>query len=446
MRPQERPQSAEKSSHRAWIVMLLLVSGMVGCAEPESVLIGKREEVREGMRVSELPPAPVDLPINLPASTVNVDWPGSIGTSRPAHAALGAAPSVVWSADIGVGNSRRNRITAFPVIGGGLVYTLDALARVSAVSTDGALVWSLDLAERIGETGEVSGGGLAYSEGTLYVTSGYGLAAALDAETGELLWLQKLGATGGGSPLVRDGYVYMTSGDGRIWALTSDTGRIAWQLRRSSEASTFLGAPAPAFTGSLVVFALGSNELVATFPQSGLVRWSAAAAGQRTGRAVSRIPDVTGGPVVQGDRIYTGTHAGRIMALRAESGERIWTLREGTQDNIWPVGDSLFALSDTNMLLRIDADTGMVVWASELPGYVKDRPGRRGAQYAHYGPILAGGRVVVASSDGNLRFFSPASGELLGETSVPGGAASRPTVANRILYVIGGKGELHAYR
>ncbi|MGB1006987.1 MAG: hypothetical protein ACPGVX_07405, partial [Thalassobaculaceae bacterium] len=38
---------------------------------------------------------------------------------------------------------------------------------------------------------------------------------------------------------------------------------------------------------------------------------------------------------------------------------------------------------------------------------------KRAAVYAHYGPVLAGGRLVVASSDGVLRFFTPESGALV---------------------------------
>ena len=42
------------------------------------------------------------------------------------------------------------------------------------------------------------------------------------------------------------------------------------------------------------------------------------------------------------------------------------------------------------------------------------------AIYAHYGPVLAGGRLVVASSDGVLRFFSPTDGALVGHGRTAG--------------------------
>ena len=77
---------------------------------------------------------------------------------------------------------------------------------------------------------------------------------------------------------------------------------------------------------------------------------------------------------------------------------------------------------------------------------VQDKPRRRGASFANYGPILAGGRIIVASSDGQLRFFSPDNGVMTASVPVPGGATSAPVVANQTLYVMGGDGELHAFR
>jgi outer membrane protein assembly factor BamB len=65
---------------------------------------------------------------------------------------------------------------------------------------------------------------------------------------------------------------------------------------------------------------------------------------------------------------------------------------------------------------------------------------------AHYGPILAGGRIVIASNDGFLRFFNPVNGALVHQVEVPGGATTAPVVAGQTLYVVSTKGDLHAFR
>ena len=96
--------------------------------------------------------------------------------------------------------------------------------------------------------------------------------------------------------------------------------------------------------------------------------------------------------------------------------------------------------------MRLDAATGEVIWQVELPYFVKDNPNKRKAIFAHYGPVLAGGRVVIASSDGLLRFFRPTDGSLVGSLEIPGGAAAAPVAAGGAIFVVGGEGQLHAFR
>ncbi|MEY8838594.1 PQQ-binding-like beta-propeller repeat protein, partial [Cribrihabitans sp. XS_ASV171] len=201
-----------------------------------------------------------------------------------------------------------------------------------------------------------------------------------------------------------------------------------------------------ALSDDLVVFAFGSGDISANFKRGGVRRWNSAVTGRTPGRAAARIGDVTGAPVISGSSVYVGNHSGRTVAFGMETGERLWTTDEGALGPVWPAGDSIFLVSDRSRLLRLDAASGETVWAVNLPGFVKDKPRKRGAVYAHYGPILAGGRIVVASSDGMLRFFSPESGALTHQVEIPDGATTAPVVAGGTLYVVSKDGQLHAFR
>ncbi|GGH26519.1 Outer membrane protein assembly factor BamB, contains PQQ-like beta-propeller repeat [Cribrihabitans marinus] len=423
---------------------LLLLSA---CTEPDVILPGPREDIRPDATaatgaVSNAPAA------RLPAQVTNASWPQGAGTPafRTDHPALRSTPQRIWSTQIGEGDSRRQRITAAPVVAGGLIYTLDAGATVTAVSQGGGVVWSTSLVPPGEGDNQATGGGMAYSDGVLYVSSGFGRLTALDARSGTVRWRQRLNATGSGMPTVRDGLVYLVAGDDTGWAIRTSNGRIAWQIQGTPSVGNVLGAPAPALTGDLAVFAFASGDIVASFRKGGLRRWTAAVAGQRKGRAVARIADVTGGPVVVGNRIYVGNHSGRTVAFEADSGDRIWTANEGALTPVWPAGNSVYLISDRNQLIRLASSDGSLIWARELPGFVRDKPRKRGRSYAHYGPLLAGGRIVVASSDGLLRFFDPTGGALVGTVEVPGGATTQPVVAGGTLYVVSTEGELHAFR
>ena len=97
-------------------------------------------------------------------------------------------------------------------------------------------------------------------------------------------------------------------------------------------------------------------------------------------------------------------------------------------------------------MLRLDASDGTRVWSTALPNFVKEKPKRRSEIYAHHGPILAGGRLYLASTDGQLRSFDPVSGTLVGTVEIPNGATTAPVVAGGVLYVVSSKGQLHAFR
>lgn len=435
---------------RALLSGLALALLVAGCAEEEVILPGAREDIRPDAVTLDRPLAEIEgsRPIALPQVARNAAWPQAHGTPalRTDHPALSAAPQLLWTAPIGQGDSRRQRITADPVVAADRVFTLDADALVTATSVSGQTLWQRNLRPPRDSEGDATGGGLAYDAGRLYVSLGYGELVALDAGTGAELWSQEVDATASGAPTVSGGLVYLVAGDDTGWAIEADTGRLAWQVPAAPSLANVLGAPAPALDGDLAVFGFGSGELIATFRQGGLRRWEADVAGQRLGVAAARIGDMTGAPVIAGGRVFAGNHSGRMAAFDAASGERLWTAPEGAFGPVWPAGDSVFAVTDRNQLIRVDAGTGAIVWAVDLPGYVKQRPKRRAEIFAHHGPVLAGGRLVVASSDGLLRSFSPSNGALIGATELPGGATTAPVVAGGTLYVVNTDGQLLAFR
>lgn len=438
-------------------LFLGLAAGLAlsACEKEEAILTGKRENIRAILSDDAAPAAEAGeaapneaRPLSLPAARANAQWLQRIGSpaTRVAHPALAAAPRLAWSVAIGAGDGRRNRITADPVVAGGRVFVMDSQARVSAVATGGELLWSADLVPP-GDSGkQASGGGLAVGGGKLFVTSGFGTLTALDPETGRELWQQNLRATGSGSPAYRDGLVYAVAGDEVAWAIDAADGRVRWRLSATPDINNVIGGPSPAISAKYAVFPFGSGELQGAFRKGGLRLWDAQIAGQRKGFGGARVGDITGDPVIVGERIFVGSHSGRTVALSLANGERLWTAEDGPLNPIWPAGGSLFFVSDRNELIRLDARDGSRIWAQALPFFTKDRPRRQSEIFAHYGPIIAGGRLIVASSDGKLRFFDPVSGALAGSADMPSGASTNPVVAGGTLYVVTGKGQLLAFR
>ena len=428
--------------------LIMAVAGMAllaSCAEKERILPGKREPLRaEAEKIENAAPA-----IRLPGQTRNDSWTHRIGTQkyRVAHAALSPAPALAWSAEIGQGESRKTRITADPVVAGGRVFTVDAEATVTATSTaTGETLWSRDLTPRRDKRGDASTGGLSFGNGKLFVTTGFGSLRALDPATGNDIWEQRLQSVGSGTPTVYGDLVYLVSGDATAWAVNTETGKTEWQLLSIPDVQNVQSPSAPAINDRLAIFAYGSGEVQAAFRRGGVGRWNAALAGERAGRAVNTVLDISGDPVIVGSTVYVASHSGRLVAMDIDTGERLWTAGEGALSPAFPAGGSLFMVSDRNQLMRIDARDGTTIWAQDLPYFVKDKPKKQSTLHVHYGPILAGGRLVVPSSDGLLRLYDPQSGKLVHSTEIPGGAATNPVVANGTLYIVNRKGKLLAFR
>lgn len=429
---------------------------LAGCTEREVVLPGERLPVRAGndggigvldIASGEAAGRPGIPGLALPPPQRLASWPMRVGnlSNDPGHATLSPAPHLAWSADIGAGNTRRQRITADPVSDGARIYTLDAQSGVGATSIAGTVLWTRSLVPASDRAGEASGGGVAVANGVVYVSTGFGELHALDAATGRTFWVQRVDAPIT-TPKVADGIVYLVSRDNRAFALDAADGRIRWEIAAPPAAAVMATAPAPAVTGRSVIFPFGSGDLVATLRESGLRVWGISISGVRRGVVYNEVGDITGDPVVSGGTVYAGTSAGRIIAASAASGERVWTAAEGVVSPMALAGGSLFAVSDRAQLLRLDAATGAVIWRQDLPFYRDPRASRREGIYAHFGPVLAGGRLWVASSDGALRGFDPATGVPVANAEIPGGAASRPIVFGDALFVVGRDGALHAFR
>ncbi|MDO5606555.1 MAG: PQQ-binding-like beta-propeller repeat protein [Paracoccus sp. (in: a-proteobacteria)] len=432
-------------------LMLLTAAVLAGCSDREVILPGERYDTRavtspDGPAVEG--PAVTTRALSLPGPRANAEWTHRAGNAAhdSGHVSLGGGTSLIFAAPIGQPDGKRHRITADPIIGGGRVFTLDSRAMVVATSTAGGHAWSADLTPLGEGANSVSGGGVAYEAGRVYVTTGYGELVALDAASGGILWRQRLGAPAAGAPTVRDGTVYVTARNATGFAVRASDGKLQWQVSGIPQPTAIMGVAAPAADGDLVVFPFASGQVLAVDRQTGIERWSAQVAGTRTGRAVAYIRDMTGEPVIQGDRIYAGTSSGRIAAFERQTGVQIWSSREGAVSPVLPVGNAVFAINDQNQLVRLDAASGAAVWARNLPWYRTDRVRRQEGIHAHYGPILAGGRLFIASSDGYLRAYDPASGNLVGQAEIPGGAASAPVVAGGTLYVSGRNGRLSAFR
>ena len=432
-------------------IPIALVVSLAACEPPEEILPGQRLDVRTPVSGSAAPTtdrtasfatARLGAPQNLGAWSHR----GSGPTHRTPHLALDANLTPIWATSIGRGETRGLRIKSDPVSDGGRIFALDAGARVTAVSVNGSVLWSRDLTPANESDDDGSGGGVAISGNRLFVSTGFGSLHALDATSGGEIWAQDLDSVAAGPPTVRGGLVYLVSRDNQAWAIDAQNGRVRWRIPGLPAVAAFAGGASPAVSEQVAVFPFSTGEMVAVLRRGGIRLWSGTVSGQRLGQVYAVVRDFGSDPVISGNRVYAGTQSGRTVAMDLTTGRRLWTAATGTIGPVLAQGNSIWMISDLGQLTRVNAASGEIVWERQLPLFEDQRARRRKGIVAHHGPILAGGRLVVASSDGLIRSFDPNSGALLGTVPLPTGAASSPIVVNRTLYVLTRNGQLRAFR
>ena len=449
----------------ALLVLTALTGLMMACSEKEKILKGERIDVRVPLsesvdRVSDPDVQEVtyldfqkqenqSLPVALPNMRSHPVWPQLNGgaSHRIQHPAMRNQVQRIWSVDIGSGNSSDQRITATPVAAEGFIFTMDSQSLVSAISENGQTAWSVSLVPPFEQKDDTSGGGLAYDGGVLFVTTGFGYLYALRASNGMQLWLQKFDAPASFAPTVIDNVVLLVTQDGQAWAVNRNNGRLVQNWQSIRGAASVASGSTPAAQENFAIIPFPSGEVWAADYKTGSIDWRVTVGGARDTSARSSFRSITSAPVIDNDRVYVGNHAGKMAAIDFASGTTIWTASEGSYSPVWPVGGSVFVVSDAGELVRLSATTGERIWGVALPEFKGGSFfGGRKAVYANYGPILAGARILVASGDGKLRFFSPRSGQLLSVVEMGSGAAVAPIIVRGILYTVNDNGTLNAYQ
>jgi outer membrane protein assembly factor BamB len=447
---------------------LLLVSTLAlaaaGCSR-ELILDGMREDLRSpGYDVNDADAVAAasaraaedaaafenqSRPVSLGAVQAVGSWSqrGANAMNRPPHAQFSSSPVVAWSSDAGEGNERKFRITAEPVADGSRVYTMDSHANVTAHAIGGDALWTAAINAPGEREGSAMGGGLALGGGKLFATTTQGELAALDPASGEVLWRQKLDAAVNGAPTVAGGKVYVATAASVAYAIHADTGRIAWRLAGVPSFSGVSGVAAPAVGGNTVIFPVSNESLVAVDAANGDMKWVVRVAGDRAGRGRSALSAFTGEPVVADGVVYAANASGRAVAVGLNDGQLRWDAGEGAQGTMAVAGDAVFFVNDEARLVRLSARDGDKVWEVPLPRYEKaDKPRKLKSVWPAFGPVLAGGRLWIASGDGILRAFNPADGAALSQSELPAGAASRPIVVSGMMMLMSETGALIGLR
>ena len=446
---------------RNFAIGLVALCLLVGCGQKEEILAGYRIDIdkplaesteivseRDGTTTGNLVvnnPLPESREFQTPPAVNLVEWTHVNANVQHNPGNLGIANSLnlAWQRNIGVGSTKRSRLGTSPIFAENKIFTMDASSNIRAFTTNGNLVWANSVGSEI-DVDEASSGGLAYGEGFLFATTGYGELHVLDPETGGVFWTQEFEAPAVSSPTVHNGLVYLITLDSKAWALDIRNGRLSWSLESTGGIAMVAGDTSPAIHSNDIILPFPSGEVISANVRNGNINWREYVSGSRRTNPSSTLIGISSSPAIANNQIFIANQSGSTAALNVANGQANWWASEGSYNPPLPIGDSVFLVTDNFELVRLDAATGQRIWVTSLPSFKSDKPRRRKEVYAHFGPLLVGGQLLVASSDGLIRFFNPENGEIVRSMAVPGGATSTPIVVNQTMYLKSSNGNLFA--
>mgnify|MGYP002779401169 CR=1 FL=1 len=437
---------------RKIVTLSLAASLLAGCgvfnrSRPSTPTVGERIPVLATDPDVVVDPATAALPFALPAPVANESWsqPGGTPSKSVGHLALSSDLSTAWSVSIGQGSSLDARLASAPVIAGGSVYTIDTAATVRAFdAATGRERWARQFGTERGNNASLFGGGVAVEGGRVYATNGLGFVVALDAATGAPVWQVRPGGPLRGAPTITGDTLYVMSQDNQLYSLKAADGTTNWSATAAVEIAGVFGTGAPAFAQGTVIAGFSSGELNAYRYENGRLLWQDALARTSISTSVANLSDIDASPVIDNGQVFALGQGGRMVALDLVTGQRIWELNLAGIATPAVIGDWIFAVTDDAKVMAIARTTGKIRWINQLPAFENMRAKRGPITYV--GPVLAGGRLILAGDNGVLVNIDPATGAFQSQTNVGAPVSFAPVVAGNSLYVLDDRGRLHAFR
>ncbi|MEL6238507.1 MAG: PQQ-binding-like beta-propeller repeat protein [Pseudomonadota bacterium] len=392
-------------------------------------------------------PSLASVSVVLPPAIANTEWSqvGGAADKSYGHLQLREMPTKVWTAQI-AGSSNRERLAAAPVVGSNMLFVEGTDGVIHAFDKKtGAKLWERsedDMSDDMRPS--AFGGGVSYDNGIVYATNGAGEVKAKNAETGKRIWKVKPAGPLRGSPTIAFGQVYVMTQDNQIIALDARNGELLWNKSGSTAQSGVFGVAAPAAGQGTIVAGYSSGELSAYRYENGRELWADALARTNISTQVSSLTDIDADPIIDSGRVYALGQGGRMAAYELVTGQRIWELNLAGISTPAIAGEWIFTLTDDARLLAIARSTGRVRWITQLPQFRKQK--KKTGPIFWTGPVLAGGQLWVASSQGEVWRVSAGEGSAQLFEDIKNPVSLPPIVADGHLYVLDDGGTIHAWK
>lgn len=320
------------------------------------------------------------------------------------HTTLSNENQKVWKTSAGKGISSDYIMLPQPIIAGNTIYTLDSrlnLQATNASTGERLFRTKLPLSDEAG----VASIGLAGADGKIFVVSGEGKIFALDTK-GNIVWQKNTGLILRSAPVIHNGQIYLLSGNNELVALSATTGDKIWQYKSMTTDTNLMGMGQPAVYKNTVIVPFSSGDVIALDTKRGQILWSDTLLSYRSFNQIFDLTHVLAAPVIDDGIVYVIGNANRMAAFNVATGEEIFSLPIGGKTTPVIVGNTLFMVTNQDMLVALDKKNGKLFWEKKLITKSKKA-------VAWHMPVPANNQLIVTSSDKDMFFISMTDGKEL---------------------------------
>jgi outer membrane protein assembly factor BamB len=232
----------------------------------------------------------------------------------------------------------------------------------------------------------------------------------------QVAWVYQSETVGGSAPVAIKDMLVFSSLDGRLHGLQASTGQLVW---RSPNDDLHYGAPA---AGRGLIF-VGSDDqaLQGLSPTSGGTIWRTPLIGMAA-RA----------PLVDDEQLVAITDKQYIYVLQSDNGQVIWSRPLVAEPIGVAIREGWLVVSTHQLLLALDARSGVVVWEFATAGPITTAP------------VIAEGQVFVGTARGVLHSVALINGQEQARFQLRGAPAATPLLDGPLLYLADLSGRLTA--
>ncbi|MBB3232455.1 outer membrane protein assembly factor BamB [Halomonas stenophila] len=316
-----------------------------------------------------------------------------------------------------------------PAQDGDVIFAADQHGLVRALDADsGEPRWTTELSAG-------ASSGLTAVAGRVYLGTRNGEVLALDQADGEVLWRTRVSSEVLAAPQANRELLVVQAVDGKVTALDRESGAERWVYSTSRPSLTLRSTGTPRVIDQVTFAGLANGRLVTLDNRVGQPLWERRIATPEGRSEIERLVDLAGQPVLTQDgRLFVTSYNGRLMALKATTGETLWSRDVSSYRTPVLVGDFLFVVDEASHLLALNAGNGEELWRLEA---------LEGRELTD--PAFADGRLVVGDFEGYVHFIDAREGTLVGRTEIDGsGISVRPLTDGRRVYALADDGSLEA--